>query len=93
MAIHWSRHEPGRGAGSGDDPFFVSRVTVREKRHWRPVDAFVVVGWSLILGKCVLASWAIERWSVPVSDFYVWVPSCVFGALCTWLYLSRPGDR
>ena len=76
-----------REANASHEDLFVEKVTVR--RPWRPVDAFVIVGWSLILLKCVLASVAIHRWSMPIHDLYVWGPSVIFGAVCTWLYLRR----
>ena len=79
-----TRHVPS----PDDDALFVQKVKVPRRLH--PVDAFVLVGWALILGKCVLASLAIHRWQIPIDDFYVWGPSCIFGALCTWLYLTRP---
>jgi hypothetical protein len=67
--------------------YFVEKVTVR--RAWRPIDAFVIVGWSLIFAKCVLASIAIHYWDAPIHDFYVWGPSVIFGGVCTFLYLRR----
>lgn len=76
-----------RDAANDADHFFVEKVRVHRPLH--PVDAFVVVGWVLILTKCVLASIAIRRWEIPIHDFYVWGPSCIFGAVCTYLYLTR----
>ncbi len=67
------------------ESLFVARI--ERRREWRRVDAFVVVSWALIVGKCLLASLAIEHWSIPIHDLYVWVPSVVFGGLCTWFYL------
>jgi hypothetical protein len=69
------------------EAWFVERVRVR--RPLRPLDAFVVGGWLLILVKCVLASIAIRRWEIPVHEIYVWGPSVLLGAVCTLLYLRR----
>lgn len=69
------------------EELFVEKVTVRHP--WRPVDSFVVVSWALIVTKCVLASFAIHHWHVPIHDLYVWGPSFIFGGVCTFLYLRR----
>jgi len=62
---------------------------VRRVHRFRSLDTFILIGWALILLKCVLASFAILRWDIPIADFYVWGPSIMFGALCTGLHLSR----
>jgi hypothetical protein len=84
--VNWFRSET-REAASDPDHFFVEKVTVRRPLH--SVDAFVVIGWTLILVKCVLASLAIHRWAIPIHDLYIWGPSFIFGAVCTYLYLTR----
>jgi hypothetical protein len=76
-----------RDEAANHEVYFVEKVTVR--RRWHPVDTFVVVGWALILTKCVLASIAIHHWDAPIHDFYVWGPSLIFGGVCTFLYLRR----
>jgi hypothetical protein len=44
--------------------------------------------WSLILAKCLLAQWAIARYSIPVSGaFYVWTLTLVMGAVASLYYL------
>ena len=86
MFLNWFRSET-RAAASDDHHFFVEKIRVRHPLQ--PVDTFVVVGWALILAKCGLASVAIHRWQIPVHDIYVWGPSVFFGAVCTWLYLTR----
>lgn len=85
MFLNWFRPEVREAGGNG--AWFVDKVTVRRRRH--PVDGFVIGGWTLILIKCILASWAMERWDVPIHDFYVWGPSFILGAVCTFLYLRR----
>ena len=69
------------------DRTFITKVRIRRRRH--PVDAFLVVGWSLILVKCLASSWAVSRWQIPVDPLFIWAPSCIFGAVCTGLYLYR----
>ena len=83
--INWIKAE----AGDGEHRFVES---IEMRRRARPVDAFVIGGWTLILVKCVLASLAIRRWDIPIHDFYVWGPSLMFGALCTWLYLRGEAE-
>lgn len=89
MSIHWSnigRKASGAGAQEG---VFVDKIRVQRSARTRQVDAFVILGWLLILTKCVLASIAIRHWSIPIADFYVWGPSIMLGALCTGLYLTH----
>lgn len=83
MFVNWFK----RDEAAHQEAWFVEKVSVRRPTH--PIDTFIVVGWSLILLKCVLASLAIHHWDVPIHDFYVWGPSVIFGALCTFLYLRR----
>lgn len=89
MSIHWSSLGSGSGDSAAHEHVFVDKVNLRRPRRRMPVDAFVVVGWTLIVVKCVFASMAIRHWSIPIADFYVWGPSFMFGALCTGLYLFR----
>jgi hypothetical protein len=76
-----------RDEAAHHEEYFIEKVTVRRPMH--PIDAFVVVGWTLILTKCALASFAISHWNVPVDPGYIWWPSVIFGAVCTFLYLRR----
>lgn len=44
--------------------------------------------WSLILAKCLLAQWAIARYSIPVGGaFYIWTLTLVMGAVASLYYL------
>jgi hypothetical protein len=44
--------------------------------------------WSLILAKCLLAQWAIARYSIPISGaFYIWTLTLVMGAVASLYYL------
>ncbi len=45
--------------------------------------------WSLMLTKCLLCTWAVGYWDMPISSFWVWLPSLVFGGVCTLLYVQR----
>ena len=44
--------------------------------------------WSLILAKCFLAQWAIERYSIPVRGFFlIWTLTLIMGAVASLFYL------
>ena len=75
------------GRSSKVDRAFITKVRMRRKRH--PVDAFLVVGWSLILVKRLASSWAVSRWQIPVDPLFIWASSFIFGAVCTGLCLYR----
>lgn len=67
---------------------FVERVTVTAKLpRNRRVEQLLLIGWALIALKSLLVVWAIHRWHVPFSPLWVIVPTVMFGALCTGLYL------
>ena len=77
----------GRTTAAASERAFVKRVSVIRKRH--PVDLFLVVGWSLILVKCLLSSWAVARWDIPINVLWVWIPSFICAGVCTYLYIYR----
>ncbi len=78
----------------GEDRYaqsFIEEVKVKDQ-PWRSAGGFdrLLGGfWTLMLIKCLLCTWAVGYWEMPISSFWVWLPSLVFGALCTLLYLSR----
>ena len=74
---------PGSGEAS-----FIRGVRLKPRR--RGVDGLLLGFWVLLLVKCLLSTWAVGYWDMPVSSFWVWLPSIVFGAVCTVLYLKRP---
>jgi hypothetical protein len=50
---------------------------------------FMAIAWLVILAKCVLVWWAIDRWRVPFHPIWVVGPTLVFAALATLLWLSH----
>jgi hypothetical protein len=86
VVFNWFRIAPRRIVSP---TFEVVDESPPPRRQVHPVDSFVVGGWILILTKCILASIAIHHWNIPIADFYVWGPSVIFGATCTFLYLTR----
>ena len=68
---------------------FVEEVHVEEDRRLNPrMNRMLLIGWALILGKCILVWWACVRYAVPIHPLWVIVPTIVFAALCTGLYLG-----
>lgn len=44
--------------------------------------------WSLILAKCFLAQWAIDRFSIPIGSIvYIWSLTLTMGAVASLFYL------
>lgn len=72
-ALHW-----------GMIPHFhvdVTRYPVRMR--W-----FLGVAWILILAKCTVIWWAIGHWNVPVHPAWIVLPTLLFAALATGLWLG-----
>lgn len=62
----------------------------------RPYRCLMLAFWGLILAKCLILEWAVQTWSSPVQTvIYVWLPTLVFGSLCTILFarsLAQPAS-
>lgn len=73
--------------GAEDDTDFVEEVTLREKRRpSRSVERLILVAWVIIVAKCFVVAWAIERYAIPVQPGWVVVPTLFMAAICTALY-------
>lgn len=64
------------------------------KATWRHLDVVprrvalaLVIGWLLIIAKCLATPWAIARWDIPVHPGWVIVPTLMFAGLVTTLAL------
>ncbi len=52
-----------------------------------PYRCLLLAFWGLILAKCLILEWAVQTWASPVDTVvYVWLPTLVFGGLCTVLF-------
>lgn len=73
------------------DVAFVKHLRVEHAREPRSrrSELVLVVGWGLVLAKCVLAWWACRTYSVPVHPAWIIVPTLLGAALCTALYWRR----
>jgi hypothetical protein len=49
----------------------------------------IALSWVLILVKCLLVAWAIERWQVPVHAGWVIWPTVAFAVLATLLWAGN----
>lgn len=47
---------------------------------------FLAAAWVLIVAKCVLVAWAIDRWQVPIRPAWLIVPTLLFAALATVIW-------
>ena len=50
---------------------------------------FMAVAWMVILVKCLLAWWAIDRWQVPFHPVWIIGPTLVFAALASLLWMTH----
>lgn len=76
--------------GDERDEDFVEEVNVREKRQpSRAVERLILVAWAIIVAKCFVVAWAIERFAIPVQPGWVVVPTLFMAAICTALYYWR----
>ncbi len=80
------RGRPGEGIHGKT---FIEEVRVKEQRPAAGFDRVLVLFWGLMLSKCLFSTWAVGYWDMPVSSFWVWLPSLVFGTVCTVLYRYR----
>lgn len=61
---------------------------LRELRHSAWMRWFLVGAWVLILAKCAVVAWAIERWNVPIHPAAIIVPTLLIAAVATALWLA-----
>ncbi len=53
---------------------------------------FMAIVWVLILAKCVAVTWAVGHWHVPFHAAWIVVPTLLFAALATGLWLVHRED-
>ncbi len=68
-------------------PFQLDATRYPVRMRW-----FLSVAWLLILAKCTLIWWAMVHWSVPFHPAWIVVPTLLFAALATGLWLG-PHDE
>ena len=59
-----------------------------EARHPLRVRWFLVAAWLVILAKCAVVWWAVGHWHMPFNAGWVIIPTLIFAALATTLWLG-----
>jgi hypothetical protein len=78
-----------RAAPDYDRVFVVEvRTTTRRVRNPR-LERLLVIAWVLIALKTAFVLWAVPHYHIPFSPYWVVVPTLLFAALCTAVYLRR----
>lgn len=54
---------------------------------------FLTAAWVLIVAKCVLVAWAIDRWQVPIRPAWLIVPTLLFAALATAVWFGADEEE
>lgn len=50
---------------------------------------FMAIAWIVIALKCVLVWWVIQHWQVPIHPGWVIIPTLMFAALASGLWLTH----
>jgi hypothetical protein len=64
------------------------KVSVKATRN-RRVERLIGICWGVIVFKSVAVAWLFDHYHVPVNALWVIVPTVIFAALCTAVYLLR----
>ena len=59
----------------------------------RAVSIGLIVGWIVILAKCLATPMFITRWSIPIHPGWVIVPTLIFAGVVTFLALTHNWTR
>jgi hypothetical protein len=58
----------------------------------RRVRLFLIIGWVVIIAKCLAVPWVLAHWQIPVHPAWVIVPTLVLAALVTLVVLPRRAE-
>jgi len=67
----------------------IAQIEIALAKSYRvaPFKLLLFIFWGLIVAKCCIVEWAILTYSTPINGFlYVWIPSIVFGGVCSLVY-------
>ncbi|HUJ41989.1 MAG TPA: hypothetical protein VLW52_00155 [Opitutaceae bacterium] len=79
-----------RRAPAGYERAFIHGVQVIKPRARHPwVERLILAGWLLIVVKCFVVIWVINRWAVPFHPYWIIVPTILMAALGTAIYYWR----
>jgi hypothetical protein len=69
---------------------FIREVEVKDRMPRNPwMERLLLVCWLLIVIKCFFVIWAVNRWSIPFSPYWIILPTILMAALCTAVYYWR----
>ncbi|MBL9205602.1 MAG: hypothetical protein JNN01_10990 [Opitutaceae bacterium] len=69
---------------------FVQDVAVQSvEPRSRRVERALILGWVLIIMKCVLIAWAISHYRIPIHATWIVAPTLAMAAICTVIYVRR----
>lgn len=69
------------------------RISLEQAHKIDRFRGLVFMFWGLIFAKGFLAEWALRVWDAPVSSFYIWAPTLLFGIVGTAVYASKEIQR
>lgn len=75
--------------GVAPDEMQQIRVALERSPTVENVRMALFVFWGLIFAKCFAAEWLARVYEAPLNTLYVWIPSVMFGALCTVAYATH----
>lgn len=79
---------PGPGLNWGMiHPLHVDATRFPVRMRW-----FLGLAWIVVLAKCVLVWWAMVHWHVPIHPAWIVLPTLMFAALATGLWLAVHDD-
>jgi hypothetical protein len=64
-------------------PFHVDEIRYPVRMRW-----ILAIAWVVILAKCVVVTWAMNHWHVPIHPGWVVVPTLLLAAGATWLWID-----
>jgi hypothetical protein len=70
----------------------ITNLHHREERTSHAMPWFITVAWALILAKCAAIWWAIGYWQVPIHPAWLVVPTLLFAALATMLWVTHRAE-
>jgi hypothetical protein len=80
----------GRKPDADYERAFIKEVDVSHKTAPSPrLERLIWVSWVLIAIKSVVVWWACAKYAVPISPWWVIIPTVVMAVLCTLIYYAR----
>lgn len=68
---------------------FIRSVQTRRSARDRKLERQLRIFWAIIVAKCALIWWLMRHYHVPIHPLWVVVPTLMFAALITAVYVWR----